>query len=129
MVHASLIDFIPRPSHSLLGLKWHLESLDKTLREQYQIVAVDHFSMTLRQIRDQAHRIQTQDHDTTADSLKHKLEIFNKKFDFEILISPKVLLEKFNKHIKDIKGMLFPVDFGNRLFIRQFYLQSGTHGI
>ena len=62
------------------------------MKEARKQIAEYHFAMTLKQLGNQAHRMQTQDPETNIDRLYHPLNIFDKKFEIEMLITPKDIL-------------------------------------
>ena len=74
------------------------------MKEARKEVAEDHFAMTLKQLGNQAHRMQTQDPTATIDSLKHPLDIFEREFKVEMLIAPEGLIGKIKQIEWDKKG-------------------------
>ena len=65
----------------------------------------DHLSMVLRNIRNQAHRINIKDPSAIYEDLAHQLDSIPCKFEFEILIAPQGMLETMKEFEIKMKGI------------------------
>ena len=80
-----------------LELRDHRNKMTHSMKKARKEVAEDHFAMTLKQLANQAHRMQTQDPTATIDSLMHPLDIFEREFKVEMLIAPEGLIGKIKQ--------------------------------
>ena len=90
-----------------LGIRNQINKMVKCMNEASKLIAQYYFAMTLKQLGNQVHRMQTQDPSTNIDNFDHKLDIFDKKFEIEMQITPKDtikdLLEDLQKKDEELQ--------------------------